>query len=51
MPYKRTIRDNLAKYPKFWIIQKSLTFLEIILSSLFIRGFLTGIFMKYPKKL
>jgi len=38
MPYKRTFRDILAKYPKFWILQKTLTFLEIILSSLFIKS-------------
>ena len=51
MPYRRTFRDLFAKYPKFWILQKSLTFLEIILSSIFIKSLPFSNFYKKSKEI
>lgn len=38
LPYRRSLRDRLSKYPRLRFFQKALTFKELILSNYFIRS-------------
>lgn len=51
LPFKNTLRDKLTKYPSLLLLQKALTFFEILLGALSKKFHPTKNFFDYTKKI